>query len=96
MLLQEKIAKIGRYCNFHIATRLWIFVLFLTVFFLCSHIAKTYLEYVFLNRFLLPFFRKTKLALKLSNGDREVRDQIKTSRRFFCNFFEARPKYFMF
>ena len=36
-----------------------------------------------------------KMAEHFSNGDREVKDQIKTRRRFFCNFFVARPKYFL-
>ena len=35
------------------------------------------------------------LAEHFSNGDREVKDQIKTRRRFFCNFFVIRPKYFL-
>ena len=36
-----------------------------------------------------------KMAEHFSNGDREVKDQIKTRRGFFCSSLVARVKYFL-
>ena len=45
--------------------------------------------------FLQIFSKKKSLTVKSRNGDREVKDQIKTRRRFFCNSFVAQTKYFL-
>ena len=100
MPLQEKITEIGRICNFHDAAPLWIFVFFLTVYFLRSHIEKRTSgkkkqllrekEVQRIEMFYTYFKRKyTVTALRLSNKSNVVLKKLR------CRIDVFKKRYFI-